>query len=219
MRRFEPSATAKAATLRRGASCWSRGETVARTPHSLNCHGHHAMSHDLPPRDRLDGKVAVITGGLGAIGAATAHRLAALGASIVLLHRKATTSADARCDAARRAATAPCRAASVTRQRVAGLLRPRTREGDATAARHADQLRRLHEAGAAGDLEALDRRADRRACSPSTGAAPSPPSAPSRRCCKRARRRPGRQHLVDRRPSPAWAATSPMPRPRPASTR
>jgi len=44
------------------------------------------MSFD--PVSRLDGKVAVITGGLGAIGYATARRLAALGATCVLLHRK-----------------------------------------------------------------------------------------------------------------------------------
>lgn len=44
------------------------------------------MSFD--PVQRLDGKVAVITGGLGAIGYASARRLAALGASCVLLHRK-----------------------------------------------------------------------------------------------------------------------------------
>ena len=37
---------------------------------------------------RLDDKVAVIAGGFGAIGQATAGRLAALGASCVLLHRK-----------------------------------------------------------------------------------------------------------------------------------
>ena len=40
------------------------------------------------PTSRLDGKVAVITGGLGAIGYATARRLATLGATCVLLHRK-----------------------------------------------------------------------------------------------------------------------------------
>lgn len=39
------------------------------------------------PRERLDGEVAVITGGTGAIGLATAHRLAALGARLVLLQR------------------------------------------------------------------------------------------------------------------------------------
>lgn len=44
------------------------------------------MSFD--PVTRLDGQVAVITGGLGAIGLATARRLAALGAQCVLLHRK-----------------------------------------------------------------------------------------------------------------------------------
>ena len=50
------------------------------------------MSFD--PTPRLDGKVAVITGGLGAIGYATAQRLAALGASCVLLHRKGDDAAD-----------------------------------------------------------------------------------------------------------------------------
>lgn len=45
------------------------------------------MSFD--PVNRLDGQVAVIAGGLGAIGYATAERLAALGASCVLLHRGA----------------------------------------------------------------------------------------------------------------------------------
>jgi 3-oxoacyl-[acyl-carrier protein] reductase len=39
------------------------------------------------PRASLDGKVAVIAGGTGAIGRATASRLAALGAHVVLLHR------------------------------------------------------------------------------------------------------------------------------------
>ena len=38
-------------------------------------------------RDRLDGEVAVITGGTGAIGSATALRLARLGARVVLIHR------------------------------------------------------------------------------------------------------------------------------------
>jgi 3-oxoacyl-[acyl-carrier protein] reductase len=56
------------------------------------------MSFD--PTPRLDGKVAVITGGLGAIGYATAQRLAALGSSCVLLHRKGD-------DAAERAAALP----------------------------------------------------------------------------------------------------------------
>ncbi len=51
------------------------------------------MSFD--PVTRLDGKVAVIAGGFGAIGHATAQRLAALGAGCVLLHRKAD-DADAR---------------------------------------------------------------------------------------------------------------------------
>jgi len=39
------------------------------------------------PQDRLDGKVAVIAGGTGAIGHASARRLAARGARCVLLHR------------------------------------------------------------------------------------------------------------------------------------
>jgi 3-oxoacyl-[acyl-carrier protein] reductase len=43
------------------------------------------------PRERLDGQVAVITGGNGAIGAATAKRLAALGARIAILHRGAAS--------------------------------------------------------------------------------------------------------------------------------
>jgi 3-oxoacyl-[acyl-carrier protein] reductase len=45
-------------------------------------------SRSFAPRDRLDGQVAVITGGTGAIGRATAQRLAALGAQVVLLHRR-----------------------------------------------------------------------------------------------------------------------------------
>lgn len=47
------------------------------------------MTQDLKfaPLDRLDGKVAVIAGGAGAIGFATARRLAARGARCVLLHR------------------------------------------------------------------------------------------------------------------------------------
>jgi NAD(P)-dependent dehydrogenase (short-subunit alcohol dehydrogenase family) len=59
------------------------------------------MSFD--PTPRLDGKVAVIAGGLGAIGYATAQRLAALGATCVLLHRGAD-------DAAQRAAALPAAA-------------------------------------------------------------------------------------------------------------
>lgn len=45
------------------------------------------------PTDRLDGRVAVITGGAGAIGAATAHRLAALGARVMLLVRRPEAAA------------------------------------------------------------------------------------------------------------------------------
>lgn len=40
------------------------------------------------PAARLDGRAAVIAGGLGAVGKATAKRLAAAGARVVLLHRK-----------------------------------------------------------------------------------------------------------------------------------
>lgn len=57
------------------------------------------MSFD--PTSRLDGKVAVIAGGLGAIGYASARRLATLGATCVLLHRGASA------DAAERAAALP----------------------------------------------------------------------------------------------------------------
>lgn len=48
-------------------------------------------SRTFAPLDRLDGKVAVITGGNGAIGSATARRLAALGARIVLLQNVAVS--------------------------------------------------------------------------------------------------------------------------------
>lgn len=47
------------------------------------------------PLDRLDGQVAVITGGFGAIGLACAERLARRGARCFLLHR-GTADADAR---------------------------------------------------------------------------------------------------------------------------
>lgn len=45
------------------------------------------------PRARLDGQVAVIAGGTGAIGRASAKRFAALGAHVVLLHRGKETAA------------------------------------------------------------------------------------------------------------------------------
>ncbi len=57
------------------------------------------MSFD--PVSRLDGKLAVITGGLGAIGHASATRLAALGATCVLLYRRGD-------DADARASQLPC---------------------------------------------------------------------------------------------------------------
>ena len=46
------------------------------------------------PAARLDGRVAVIAGGLGAIGRASATRLARLGARIAILHRRAQWEAD-----------------------------------------------------------------------------------------------------------------------------
>lgn len=45
------------------------------------------MRQTFTPQDRLDGEIAVITGGTGAIGSATAQRLASLGARVALLHR------------------------------------------------------------------------------------------------------------------------------------
>lgn len=45
------------------------------------------------PADRLDGRVVVIAGGTGAIGMATAQRLAALGARCVLLSRQTVSEA------------------------------------------------------------------------------------------------------------------------------
>ncbi|MBS0339040.1 MAG: SDR family oxidoreductase [Proteobacteria bacterium] len=68
------------------------------------------MSFD--PVSRLDGKVAVITGGLGAIGYASAQRLAALGANCVLVHRGKSA------DAGERAAALP----AAERQRHAALV-------------------------------------------------------------------------------------------------
>lgn len=46
------------------------------------------MTADFKPLDSLEGRVAVIAGALGAVGRATAQRLAAKGARIVALHRK-----------------------------------------------------------------------------------------------------------------------------------
>jgi 3-oxoacyl-[acyl-carrier protein] reductase len=47
------------------------------------------------PAARLDGRAAVIAGGLGAVGKATAVRLARAGARVILLHRKPEAEADA----------------------------------------------------------------------------------------------------------------------------
>ncbi len=58
--------------------------------------GTSAMSpSDFAPADTLEGRVAVIAGGTGAIGLATARRLARLGARCVLLHRSGTDEAAA----------------------------------------------------------------------------------------------------------------------------
>src|SRR5688500_10814237 len=52
------------------------------------------------PLDRLDGRVAVIAGGTGAIGLASARRLAALGARCVLLYlHDEPAEAEAKADA------------------------------------------------------------------------------------------------------------------------
>ena len=48
------------------------------------------MTSTFEAMDRLDGRVAVIAGGTGAIGMASAHRLAALGATCVLLYARKT---------------------------------------------------------------------------------------------------------------------------------
>ena len=54
------------------------------------------MDHsNFTPAERLDGRVAVIAGGTGAIGLATARRLGALGARCVLLYRSGTAEAAA----------------------------------------------------------------------------------------------------------------------------
>ena len=67
-------------------------------------------------QDRLDGKVVVITGGKGAIGMASAKRLAARGARIVSLDRSGSNAVQALLSALPYAATAqatprPCRRA------------------------------------------------------------------------------------------------------------
>jgi len=50
------------------------------------------MNDSFAPTDNLEGRVAVIAGGTGAIGLATARRLAALGARCVLLHRSGSAA-------------------------------------------------------------------------------------------------------------------------------
>ena len=47
-----------------------------------------ALSRAFEPTSRLDGRVAVIVGGAGAIGLETAQELAALGARVALVHRQ-----------------------------------------------------------------------------------------------------------------------------------
>jgi NAD(P)-dependent dehydrogenase (short-subunit alcohol dehydrogenase family) len=51
--------------------------------------------NDFAPIDRLDDRVVVIAGGLGAVGRASAARFAALGARVVILHRREAAEADA----------------------------------------------------------------------------------------------------------------------------
>ena len=141
------------------------------------------MSFD--PTPRLDGKVAVITGGLGAIGYATAQRLAALGASCVLLHRKGD-------DAAERAAalpTAPGQRHAALRADIVDTPSLQKAAADVKEAYgRCDIL--VNSAGhtqpsAAGDLDALtDELIDE--LLPPTSAASSPPFAPSPRCSRRA---------------------------------
>jgi NAD(P)-dependent dehydrogenase (short-subunit alcohol dehydrogenase family) len=53
------------------------------------------MTSAFAPLDRLEGRTALIAGGLGAVGQATARRLAALGAQVILLHRKDAAAGDA----------------------------------------------------------------------------------------------------------------------------
>lgn len=52
-------------------------------------------SRSFAPRERLDGQVVVITGGTGAIGSATARRMASLGARVAVLHRDLAPDAQA----------------------------------------------------------------------------------------------------------------------------
>jgi 3-oxoacyl-[acyl-carrier protein] reductase len=52
-------------------------------------------SASFTPIDRLDGRAVLIAGGLGAVGKATAVRLAALGARVIVLHRKSGEEAKA----------------------------------------------------------------------------------------------------------------------------
>ena len=53
------------------------------------------MSAPFAPAARLDARNVVIAGGLGAVGKATAQRLAALGARVIVLHRKPAEEAQA----------------------------------------------------------------------------------------------------------------------------
>jgi NAD(P)-dependent dehydrogenase (short-subunit alcohol dehydrogenase family) len=53
------------------------------------------VSATLRPLDRLDGRTALIAGGLGAVGRATAARLAQLGARIIVLHRRPASELEA----------------------------------------------------------------------------------------------------------------------------
>src|SRR6185503_2084934 len=61
-------------------------DAAGRSPHPARPHPMSAIP--FAPAARLDGRGAVIAGGLGAIGRATALRLAALGAHVTILHRR-----------------------------------------------------------------------------------------------------------------------------------
>ena len=54
-----------------------------------------SVTQPFSPTSRLDARNVVIAGGLGAVGKATARRLAAVGARIIVLHRRPATEAAA----------------------------------------------------------------------------------------------------------------------------
>jgi 3-oxoacyl-[acyl-carrier protein] reductase len=112
------------------------------------------MTSTFEPQTRLDGRVAVITGGTGAIGMATARRLAQLGAHCVLCYnREAPAQADAK------AASLPGSGHSAVQLQVTDSATLR-RAADEIAARHGAVHILVNSAGytqpvPAADLEAL----------------------------------------------------------------